>query len=452
MKKPKNVILVVADSLRYDSVFRQDEPHGLDYTVAHGTRFTQARSAGCWTLPATASMFTGLLPHEHGADTHNRKLNDIPTLAERMKELGYATYQITANVATTHIFGLHRGFDQVIRIWDHIKLPLTHMGIYEILVLGSKPRLRKALLSKDVVSSGFMKDMSASKVWLRSCAPDQFDMARKLVKEHNDRGQGVFLFINLMEGHFPYHTDDRFKLLSDGWWEQLREMAALYHFCNQTRLVTGRDHIREDMLQKLRERQRTAWLRIAPQVDEFVRDMHSGGDENTVIFCSDHGDNFGEDNWEYHFSNVTEAGNRTPLVWLSHNEDKASRVDTPVSMRNLYHAILAECGAKDGWSFLREPERSQVVIESYWYSNHGKTLPQFKKNQFCFLAQNQRFVNRDGGWLISSLARDSKEPQLLPIKGGDPIEDSRFAPEIKAQLREKYQGFLRYSQEMAPIH
>ena len=59
---------------------------------ARAIAFHQARAAGCWTLPATASVFTGLLPHEHGATTHTRRLRaDVPTLAERMKQLGYAT-------------------------------------------------------------------------------------------------------------------------------------------------------------------------------------------------------------------------------------------------------------------------------------------------------------------------------------------------------------------------
>ena len=80
MSRPRNIVLLVADSLRYDSVH-----HGgarLPFTTAHATRFTQARSGGCWTLPGTASLFTGLMPHEHGADAQSRGLRkDVPTLA-----------------------------------------------------------------------------------------------------------------------------------------------------------------------------------------------------------------------------------------------------------------------------------------------------------------------------------------------------------------------------------
>ena len=63
MAKPRNVILIVADSLRYDAVYH-DGGLGIPYLENNGTQFTNARSAACWTLPATTSMFTGMMPHE----------------------------------------------------------------------------------------------------------------------------------------------------------------------------------------------------------------------------------------------------------------------------------------------------------------------------------------------------------------------------------------------------
>jgi arylsulfatase A-like enzyme len=98
-------VLLVADSLRYDAVFGGHE-HLLPYAVSHGINFAQARSAGCWTLPATATLFTGLLPHAHGATSQSRAIRaQVPTLAERMSALGYTPYMVSANIATTEIFG-----------------------------------------------------------------------------------------------------------------------------------------------------------------------------------------------------------------------------------------------------------------------------------------------------------------------------------------------------------
>jgi HK97 family phage major capsid protein len=56
---------------------------------------------------------------------------DVPTLAERLKTVGYSTHQITANIATTEIFGLERGFDEVVRMW--MEVPPRHQRLQRAL-------------------------------------------------------------------------------------------------------------------------------------------------------------------------------------------------------------------------------------------------------------------------------------------------------------------------------
>ena len=60
-KRPNHIVLIVADSLRYDSVYQGEGP-GVPYMEKHATQFANASSPACWTLPATASIFTGELP------------------------------------------------------------------------------------------------------------------------------------------------------------------------------------------------------------------------------------------------------------------------------------------------------------------------------------------------------------------------------------------------------
>ncbi|MBT5402025.1 MAG: sulfatase-like hydrolase/transferase, partial [Crocinitomicaceae bacterium] len=157
MAKPQNIILIVADSLRYDSINNGLES-GLPYTEKHSAKFTEARSAGCWTLPATASLFTGLLPHQHGATSQSRKLNnEATTLAEKLKADGYKTYQVTANVATTEIFGLDKGFDEVHKIWSLVQPKFKK--VLRLAVLAGKPRVRKMLLSKDKIVKELSEDL-----------------------------------------------------------------------------------------------------------------------------------------------------------------------------------------------------------------------------------------------------------------------------------------------------
>lgn len=443
MQRPRNIILLVADSLRYDSVHRGGDA-GLPYATAHGTAFSQARSAGCWTLPATGSLFTGLMPHEHGADAQTRKLrSDVPTLAERLRDAGFATHQVTANVATTEIFGLDRGFDDMRRVWQLV--PSHYKKVHEVMLLVGKPRLRRKILSPEFVAGQLAEDLEASKVWLQNTYADVFDEARSVLSADERAGKPSFLFLNLMETHFPYHVGPNFETIAGGPLGKLREIRGLYHLINQTWITTGKQPISTRTLAVLRERQRQAWLRLAPMVDAFVQEMHEAG--NLVVFCSDHGDNFGEQGWVYHFSNVTDAGNRVPLYWLDPNDAGGRRVDTPVSTRDLYHSILREAGVPDdGPHLVREPERSVPVMQAAWYNNQGKTLPQFRYNQICLLEGGRRWLHRRGEWWSAPPAAEGEEPAFARLPPDfDPLEEGVVPTDRRGYLRRVLQEFGEYS-------
>lgn len=79
-----------------------------------------------WTLPAMASLATGLSPHVHGA---GRRADGFagpgahPTWAERLRDAGWQTHLVSAgNPFTGAAFGLTRGFDRV----DHPWAPTAH--------------------------------------------------------------------------------------------------------------------------------------------------------------------------------------------------------------------------------------------------------------------------------------------------------------------------------------
>jgi len=447
MEKPRNVILVVADSLRYDSV--HNGPVGMPYTESRAIRYTQARSGGCWTLPATASLFSGLVPHEHGATAQTRAIrSDIPTLAEGMKAAGYATHQATANAVTTDIFGLNRGFDDIRSIWNMVTP--RYRWFDQLLVLAGKPRLRRKLFSKDFIMGKMAGDFSVAKVWLQNTASDVFSSARQILAENEARNQRSFLFLNVMETHFPYHIGPEFKLLSKGPLKKLRELASLFHLANQTWMKTGKEHIKQDMLAILRQRQRLAWELLAPQLDAFMQELHEKTG-NLVVFCADHGDNFGEQGWYYHFSNVTDAGNRVPLYWLPHDGRPAARIDTPVSTRDIYTTLLGEVGRPEGRPVLLDtPEESMPIMSSFWYNNQGLTLPEFRKNQLAFIEGGQRYRLRGDRWAVAPVQTDGPEATFEELAlGVDPIADSVALPERRRQLSKYLADFQAFSAKLA---
>ncbi len=257
MKRPKNIILIVADSLRYDTVHARGSAK-LPYAEANAIRFTQARSSGCWTLPGHASLFTGLMPHEHGATSQTRSLDpDLPMLAELLRDAGYHTHQVTANVVTTDIFGLDRGFNQVDKIWDMVAPKFR--SIFKTFILLGKPRVRRLLLSADGITEKLTEDLRVGKCWVQNTYKNVFRRSRKVLKMGKKSGQGTFLFLNLMETHFPYHVGPTFRLTADLWTDRLSELAGLYHMVNQSFLTSDREYIPPRITEILHNRQRKSW-------------------------------------------------------------------------------------------------------------------------------------------------------------------------------------------------
>ena len=93
---PPDILLIVLDAARADrfssyGYHRQTTPH-MDRFAGEGLRFTRAVSTSSWTLPTHASLFTGLLPDEHGTRNQHAWLIDrFPTLAELLAKRGYRT-------------------------------------------------------------------------------------------------------------------------------------------------------------------------------------------------------------------------------------------------------------------------------------------------------------------------------------------------------------------------
>lgn len=111
------MVLVSIDTLRADHVGAYGAADArtptLDALAAAGARFERAISPAPLTLPSHSSLLTGLDPPGHGV-RHNsvfRLAPDVPTVAERMHEAGYATGAFVGAFVLARQYGLGRGFD-----------------------------------------------------------------------------------------------------------------------------------------------------------------------------------------------------------------------------------------------------------------------------------------------------------------------------------------------------
>lgn len=111
-----NVLLITIDTLRADRVGAYGNPSGLtptlDRLAASGLRFESAFTPVPMTLPAHASILTGLEPFTHGIRNNTAfRLGQTPTLATMLKKAGYRTGAFLGSFVLSARFGLNRDFD-----------------------------------------------------------------------------------------------------------------------------------------------------------------------------------------------------------------------------------------------------------------------------------------------------------------------------------------------------
>jgi arylsulfatase A-like enzyme len=114
---PPDVVLVSIDTLSWSSL-RALAPGApglpqLDRLARRSVVFSNAVTAASWTLPAQASLLTGLYPDRHGATDARRMLwSTLPTLAEALRAAGYHTVALTDAGFVHRRFGFGRGFQR----------------------------------------------------------------------------------------------------------------------------------------------------------------------------------------------------------------------------------------------------------------------------------------------------------------------------------------------------
>ena len=119
-----NIVVLVLDTLRADAIRGRDgAPPTMPRLAAWAegaVDFVDASSPAAWTAPCVTSMLTGLAPSDHGVQGHiaaSPLAPSITTLAEILKEAGYATTALTGGGWVSRAMGLGQGFDHFVESW-----------------------------------------------------------------------------------------------------------------------------------------------------------------------------------------------------------------------------------------------------------------------------------------------------------------------------------------------
>ena len=309
-----NILLIVVDTARADrfSFAGYARPTSPEIAVlaSEGTIYERAYTPAPWTLPAHASLFTGLFPSSHGADSGHLRLDEeFRTLAECLHDAGYRTQGYAANPWVGRQYGLAQGFDTYEEIWKEGR------G-------GEEDAGAKALNAR---VERFLE-------W-RGDNPDA-------------RRQPFFIFINYLEPHLPYNPPEpsRSRFLPAGVDRAAVERLRQFKHPDEVRYVLGLGGPSLDDLSILSDLYDGELSYVDGRVGDLARFLRERGllDETILVITSDHGEAIGDHGFLDHKMNVFEELLRIPLVVRHPATVKAGRrIREPVMLQDLYPTLLA---------------------------------------------------------------------------------------------------------------
>jgi arylsulfatase A-like enzyme len=117
-----NLLVIVMDTVRADRLssfgYARPTTPELDAFAREAIRFPRFYAPAPWTLPSHASLFTGSFPARHGATQEHWSLaRRHATLAEVLRDAGYATFAASANPVVGPVSQLDQGFAVFREVW-----------------------------------------------------------------------------------------------------------------------------------------------------------------------------------------------------------------------------------------------------------------------------------------------------------------------------------------------
>jgi arylsulfatase A-like enzyme len=324
-----NIILITLDTVRADHLsaygYRRPTTANLDRLARQGVLFENAISATSWTLGSHASMFTGLLPHQHGANWLVPLNSNSVTLAKILRSHGFETVGYSANWGFgTSRWGLGQGFGQ----YQDYTASLRHN--FGLTLVG---RQVGGPLSRYNPYYFFVHD--------RHSASDVDEDIHQWIRRRPDRP--FFLFINYMDAHAPYIPpsepyQSRFGLLptplaSDMENVPHRDFAKQLSQTDRAKVIDGYDNTLVYLDEQL--------------ANLFQSVSDSPASSNTiVIITADHGEAFGEHGTYGHRWDLYREVLRVPLIVFGAGIPAGRRVASLVETRDIFATVLDLAGVQ----------------------------------------------------------------------------------------------------------
>ena len=399
-----NVLLMVWDTTRADHLglygHERDTTPALTRIASEGAVFSAAQSSGYWTLPAAASLFTGLFAHNHNIDYAPYRNKDyslrLPeeatTLAEAFQRAGYRTGMFNASAIITDNDSYRQGFD-----------------VFEF---SGEHRLA--------------------------------DRALEFIEAPSD--QPYFAVIWYLTPHAPYEPEAPYDKWVDhslppinisGCSKKAIE-AAKPGYTSQCAVNNGEVTLSAVQWDQLERQYDGEILRNDTRLGALWKRLEDGGRTRNLVFAltSDHGEAFNDHEKERTWHNLPYENNQNvPLVLRHPGTVPARRIDSAVRTMDLYPTLLELAGVPpvpglNAQSLLPVVRGEETAHRKNTGGNHGGLHWYFDGRHKLM------FVRRDA-------AHAFQHPELYDHET-DPEEQTNLAKTNNALAVQLQQELLRF--------
>lgn len=269
--RPRNLVVVVLDSLRYDSWVDAQPP-----TLAALGPVERRWSYATWTAPSHYNLLMGLLPHTSPAEVYASEYykQDFLRYEERLGVPGMEFKRFLPSIFLPTLLKRELGYR------THARVSMPVLNEYTV-------------INRDFDSYRMM--------------PTHNDMAAMLDELEFDDEAPSFYLLNVGETHYPYALPSE----DPSEWPRISGVHGVFKHLGEETSEEPAEFFDQARLKELRDRQVNA---VSYLDGVFAQLFDRLPDDTWVIVTSDHGELFGEDRYFGHGPVMHEKVLEVPYV------------------------------------------------------------------------------------------------------------------------------------------
>jgi arylsulfatase A-like enzyme len=370
MTAKPNILFIILDTLRRDRLgiygYQRPTSPRLDAFAARSTRFTRAVAPAQWTIPSHASMFSGLYPSHHQVTQSSSVLSGAhPTLAEILQANDYHTVAFCNNPLVGAIdHGLQRGFTEFYNYATAVpqRPNEAERGIlYREFKRRFRPFARK--VGNQFAQHDWMFRLALNPIWVpiwtkyinfkgNTVTSIADSIAYWQSHQAGGAAQPLFMFLNLMQSHLPFHPPQQHV---DRVAPDLRNDRRAYQYMGRFNAdgkawASPPDPPLEDWQQRVLSDFYDAEIAFQDeQLGTLLAYLERSGalDNTFVVITADHGEGLGDHDLFGHGFDVHQELVHVPLVMRGADRvAEGGVIAENVSTRRIFHTLLDVAGVK----------------------------------------------------------------------------------------------------------